>query len=255
MLNFVIVLQGLREPLNAKAMGLSDYNRKIKRPMDLGSIELKLQGKEYPELLAFEKDVRLVAANAVQYFDADNSLHKQALKLLDFFDSELQAFGRQPQLGLPTKPKTPTAAEAEFKAGQECAVGTLVKMLFDDGVWYPGTVVKFDARSKKYTIEFEDGEVQETKIPDKVGHHFCLCNMSKYITLSLSSNTSPKFHLNRFHRPKSTYCIICVSITSSSRGNDQLSPETLLSVWSPCMAGRRCCSGSHQGWKQQEICK
>ena len=178
MLNFMILLQGLREPLNAKAMGLSDYNRKIKRPMDLGSIELKLQGKEYPEPLAFEKDVRLVAANAVQFFDADNPLHKQALKLLDFFENELQTFEQQSQQRLPTKPKTQTAAEGELKAGQECAVGTLVKMLFDDGVWYPGTVVKFDARSKKYTIEFEDGEVQETKIPDKVGYHFCLCSIS-----------------------------------------------------------------------------
>jgi len=35
------------------------------------------------------------------------------------------------------------------------------------GVWYAGRVSKFDARSKKYTVEFEDGDTQETRIPDK----------------------------------------------------------------------------------------
>ena len=54
-----------------------------------------------------------------------------------------------------------------LKAGQEHALGTTVRMLFDDGVWYSGTVTKFDLRSKHYTVEFEDGDLQETKIPDK----------------------------------------------------------------------------------------
>lgn len=28
------------------------------------------------------------------------------------------------------------------------------------GVWYPGVLTKFDARSRKYSVEFDDGEVQ-----------------------------------------------------------------------------------------------
>ena len=169
--------KGLREPLNAKAMGLSDYNRKIKKPMDLGTVEGKLQGKEYSSLVAFAADVRLVAANAVQYFDDDHALHKQGVKLLGVLEDELQAFQRQMQ-DVEPKAKTPAgehthkgketpgAAEGALKNGQECPLGTQVRMLFDDGVWYLGTVTKFDARSKKYSVEFQDGEVQETKIPD-----------------------------------------------------------------------------------------
>ena len=35
------------------------------------------------------------------------------------------------------------------------------------GVWYPGVLTKFDARSKKYSVEFEDGEV-EVRQPEAV---------------------------------------------------------------------------------------
>ena len=56
--------------------------------------------------------------------------------------------------------------EGTLKNVQECPLQTQVKMFFDDQNWYLGTVTKFDARSKKYTIEFDDGEVQETMIPD-----------------------------------------------------------------------------------------
>jgi hypothetical protein len=168
--------KGLREPMDAKAMGLSDYKKKVKEPMDLGTVESKLLGKEYGTLTAFVEDVRLAAVNAVQYFDDEHALHKQALKLLDVFEEELQAFQRRTQDVRP-KVKTPIcehkgeetpggAGEGALKNGQECPLGTQVRMLFDDGVWYAGTVTKFDARSKKYTIEFDDGEVQETKIPD-----------------------------------------------------------------------------------------
>jgi NACalpha-BTF3-like transcription factor len=70
-----------------------------------------------------------------------------------------------------TKKKTNFAHQRlgthNLKAGQEHALGTQVRMLFDDGVWYSGTVTKFDLRSKHYTVEFEDGDLQETKIPDK----------------------------------------------------------------------------------------
>ena len=146
--------KGLREPLNAKAMGLSDYNRKIKKPMDLGTVEGKLQGKEYSSLVAFAADVRLVAANAVQYFDDDHALHKQGVKLLGVLEDELQAFQQQMQ-DVEPKAKTPAgehthkgketpgAAEGALKNGQECPLGTQVRMLFDDGVWYLGTVTKF----------------------------------------------------------------------------------------------------------------
>jgi len=35
------------------------------------------------------------------------------------------------------------AGEADRKAGQDVAVGRLVRIHFDDGVWYPGTVSRY----------------------------------------------------------------------------------------------------------------
>jgi hypothetical protein len=47
------------------------------------------------------------------------------------------------------------------------AVGSHVYMLFDDGVWYPGVVTKFNPSHGKrpYTIVFEDGDMRKMQIP------------------------------------------------------------------------------------------
>ena len=50
---------------------------------------------------------------------------------------------------------------------QDYAISTRVRMHFDDGEWYTGTVIKFHAPDNEYSVEFEDGHVQKTKIPDK----------------------------------------------------------------------------------------
>ena len=51
--------------------------------------------------------------------------------------------------------------------GQEYALGTRVRMLFDDGIWWAGVLTKFHARSQTYVVTFEDGSVEETSIPDE----------------------------------------------------------------------------------------
>ena len=47
------------------------------------------------------------------------------------------------------------------------AVGTKVEMLFADGIWYQGTIERYNPRSGRYTIEFPDGDVQTARLPDK----------------------------------------------------------------------------------------
>ena len=59
-------------------------------------MQTKLEGQGYVSLSVFVEDVRLVVANAVQYFDKEHALHKQALKLLDSFEDELQSFEHKP---------------------------------------------------------------------------------------------------------------------------------------------------------------
>jgi hypothetical protein len=33
-------------------------------------------------------------------------------------------------------------------------------MMFEDGVWYPGTITACDLKARKLSITFEDGDVQ-----------------------------------------------------------------------------------------------
>ena len=50
-----------------EALGLPDYPDIITTPMDLGTIEKKLNAGKYPDAKAFADDVRLVWKNAMTY--------------------------------------------------------------------------------------------------------------------------------------------------------------------------------------------
>jgi len=50
---------------------------------------------------------------------------------------------------------------------QEHDIGTHVRVLFDDGLWYPGVLTDFKTLTKKYTVQFDDGDEMDLRIPDK----------------------------------------------------------------------------------------
>jgi len=62
-----------REPLDWKEQGLHDYPKKIKYPMDLGTVKNKLLAKLYSSAFYWAMDVDLIWKNAMKYNDA--SLH------------------------------------------------------------------------------------------------------------------------------------------------------------------------------------
>ena len=65
------------------------------------------------------------------------------------------------------KESFPTCVWGGISAGNVVYVGTKVQMLFDD-VWYNGVITHFHARSKKYSVQFPDGDIQHTLIPGPV---------------------------------------------------------------------------------------
>lgn len=65
-------IEPFREPVDYKALGLHDYPQIIKKPMDLGTIQKKLQKKEYSTIHQVADDVRLVWNNCMTY-NADGS--------------------------------------------------------------------------------------------------------------------------------------------------------------------------------------
>lgn len=61
-----------REPVAWKALGLTDYPKVIKQPMDLGTIRDRLKKGQYKTLFQVGEDVRLVWTNCMTY-NADGS--------------------------------------------------------------------------------------------------------------------------------------------------------------------------------------
>ena len=73
-------------PVEWKKMGLHDYPKLIKEPMDLGTISERIAKPFYQRLEHFVNDVRLVWKNAF-IFNAPDSLYFKAAKTLsDVFE-------------------------------------------------------------------------------------------------------------------------------------------------------------------------
>jgi hypothetical protein len=85
------------EPVDITLKGLEDYAKKIKNPMDLGTVKKKLNSGEYEGEFdgvvgheRFAADIRLIWDNAVLYNGEDSDIGKAALALSDIFEQDYQ---------------------------------------------------------------------------------------------------------------------------------------------------------------------
>ena len=62
------------------------YFSVIDKPMDLGTVDNKLQRKMYRDLHEFASDVRLVSMNAMRFNASESSVYIDAQKLLNTFN-------------------------------------------------------------------------------------------------------------------------------------------------------------------------
>jgi hypothetical protein len=74
-----------REQVDAKALGLKDYNTIITHPMDLGTVTEKLNKGEYSKEEEFVEDVCLTFRNATKYNPVGNEIHMIAVQLMKRF--------------------------------------------------------------------------------------------------------------------------------------------------------------------------
>jgi len=87
--------QHFSRPVEWKKMGLHDYPKLIKEPMDLGTVVEKLAKSDYARLEAFANDTRLVWKNAF-IFNAPDSLYFKAAKFLsDKFEERLSELEKE----------------------------------------------------------------------------------------------------------------------------------------------------------------
>ncbi|KAJ6635487.1 Bromodomain-containing protein 4 [Pseudolycoriella hygida] len=74
------------KPVDADLLGLHDYHDIIKKPMDLGTVKRKMDGREYKSAPEFAADVRLIFTNCYKYNPPDHDVVTMGRRLQDIFE-------------------------------------------------------------------------------------------------------------------------------------------------------------------------
>lgn len=82
------------EPVDPVALNIPTYFSIIKQPMDLQTIEKKLQAGEYEQAKDFESDFRLMLANCFKFNPVDNGVHALGKELEGIFNDEWKKKGQ-----------------------------------------------------------------------------------------------------------------------------------------------------------------
>ena len=70
------------KPVDHKALGLDDYPKIIKSPMDLGTIQRKFESFAYADVAGFEADMGLMYKNCFEYNGADSDVVVMATRVM-----------------------------------------------------------------------------------------------------------------------------------------------------------------------------
>ena len=79
------------DPVDWEGLGLEDYPSVVTHPMDLGTVQAKLDGGRYVSVLEAAADVELIWSNSMLYNPSDNWVHQAALELKGVADKRLAA--------------------------------------------------------------------------------------------------------------------------------------------------------------------
>mmetsp|Transcript_36440 Transcript_36440/g.60366 ORF Transcript_36440/g.60366 Transcript_36440/m.60366 type:complete len:334 (+) Transcript_36440:92-1093(+) len=101
-----------REPVDHVSLGLTDYTKVVSQPMDLGTVQKKLERGQYLSPDDFAGDVRLVWQNAITYNSASSMFGVVASILAQTFDRRFALITRSASLDpgrpIPDRPGWPT---------------------------------------------------------------------------------------------------------------------------------------------------
>merc|ERR1719447_1528180 len=74
------------KPVDTEQLDLHDYKQVIKKPMDLGTVKTKMEGREYRVPTEFATDMRLIFTNCYKYNPPEHDVVAMARKLQDVFE-------------------------------------------------------------------------------------------------------------------------------------------------------------------------
>ncbi|XP_044030694.1 bromodomain-containing protein 3-like isoform X2 [Siniperca chuatsi] len=84
------------KPVDAEALQLHDYHDIIKYPMDLSTVEKKIDGGEYQDAQGFAADVRLIFSNCYKYNPPHHDVVTKARKLQGVFEKRFAKMPDEP---------------------------------------------------------------------------------------------------------------------------------------------------------------
>ena len=113
-------------PVDPEELGLPDYFELIKRPMDLGTIQKRLDSGAYHELEAFATDCKLVFDNATLYNESGSVVHEMAKELRVKFELDYKAL----------KVKLTSEEDDRRKNDRACSLCGREKLLFEPPVFF-----------------------------------------------------------------------------------------------------------------------
>ncbi|KAG7460317.1 hypothetical protein MATL_G00219910 [Megalops atlanticus] len=85
------------KPVDADALGLHDYHEIIKHPMDLGTIKVKLESRQYGDPQEFAADMRLMFFNCYKYNPPNHDVVAMARRLQDVFEMRFAKMPDEPE--------------------------------------------------------------------------------------------------------------------------------------------------------------
>uniref|UniRef100_A0A674A4T3 Bromodomain containing 4 n=1 Tax=Salmo trutta TaxID=8032 RepID=A0A674A4T3_SALTR len=92
------------KPVNVDMLGLHDYHDIIKHPMDLATVKLKLDNRQYRDAQEFAADVRLMFSNCYKYNPPDHEVVAMARRLQDVFEMRFAKMPDEPEETLASAP-------------------------------------------------------------------------------------------------------------------------------------------------------
>ena len=101
------------DPVDWEGLDLPDYPTIVTRPMDLGTVQRRLDEGGYSLVLDVVADVDLVWTNAMLYNPEDNWVHQAAKAAKEFADRKLESHASAARARAPLLAKAPTATALE----------------------------------------------------------------------------------------------------------------------------------------------
>lgn len=134
------------EPVDWRSLGIPEYPKIIKKPMDLGTVRKKLEaGIQYQAVADFGRDIRLVWSNAMKFNQPGSDIYSMAEKLSEFFEARYTKIAGSTKKEKPASGAGAVAASADKKRKKSDVASKSKSALYQEKVKFAQYVDKLSS--------------------------------------------------------------------------------------------------------------